>query len=827
MYLDYILLAIGGTLLLISILLGVILLLSRKKSREYRRVLHDETERIDVLETMRQSGTHSQLATYATETAATEETEAITQYQSKFVQQSTSSRIQDHTEPLLNAIQGLTGLRTEQSIGKGLDLTPLNGKYELLQEIHGGGMSRTFLARNMKLGNEWIIKFVDGEHAALANEADVLKKLNHTNLPQIIDIFQNRQGTFLVERYIEGYTLAQVLQQQQQIKEGQIRSWGIELAQVLNYLHNLDTPIIHCDLKPSNIMVTYDNHLVLIDFGIAKRQGTDDRAAGLTYRYAAPEQFQGALANSETAEERFGKLPVHHASWGIDPRTDLYSMGVILYELVMGNIPTLTTQRDIFRVASSGLADVIFKCLEIEPDRRYQSAKELAEALENLNKKQTAMARSLVMQRVASVCCGLALVSGVGTSASGAYINQMETRAVVTMAPSEAVVTEQQGVQILIQKETSNGKVEVLEPSKVQWSYSDDNIARLDGDRLVGLNVGETTLHGTYRNKDISLHVTVTEPIGEMVSVSLRYVEGTEVSVYAGNSVRDFVDGSLSTCSFVSPESMSADGDRLYISDSGVIRILEDREVSSLYLEPAFLTADHVRSWEGELYVLTGPWEGDDDTYYGFIRITDDGAEFLFYTEAAWSVIPDFAFSSDGTLWFIWQNLGDGTTSLNKLDSHTQEREWVTDLPEGTSAIAFDEADNIYFAVPEKGIILRMDKEDTEWAYFAGMENERNFIDGEVSNFYRPTSIAINEDSLYVLDFDTVRRVVISGEGARYTETLAGLPVENTNPDIVLGRGVETVLGASELARLAVDEDGRLLLGDPKNSVIYEIATLS
>ena len=823
MYLDYILFAIGGTLLLISILLGVVLLLSRKRSREYRRVLHDETERIDVLETMKQSGTCSRLTTYTTETAATEETEAITQYQSKFIQQSTSARIQDCTEPLLNSIQGPTGSRTEQSIGKGLDLSPLNGKYELLQEIPGGGMSRTFLVRNMKLGNEWIIKFVDGKHAALANEADILKKLNHTNLPQIIDIFQNRQGTFLVERYIEGYTLAQVLQQQQQIKEGQIRSWGIELAQVLNYLHNLETPIIHCDLKPSNIMVTYDNHLVLIDFGIAKRQGSDDRAAGLTYRYAAPEQFQGALAKSETAEERFGKLPVQQASWGIDPRTDIYSMGVILYELVMGNVPTLTTQRDIFRVASSGLADVISKCLEIEPSHRYQSAKDLAEALENLNKKQTAMARSLVMQRVASVCCGLALVSGVGTSASGAYINQVETRAIVTMAPSEAVVTEQQGVQILIQKETPNGKVEALEPSKVQWSYSDDNIARLDGDRLVGLNVGETTLHGTYRNKDISLHVTVTEPVGEMVSVSLRYVEGIEVSVYAGNGERDFVDGSLSTCSFVSPESMSADGDRLYISDSGVIRILENGEVSSLYLEPGFLTADRVRSWDGDLYVLTGPWETDDDTYYGFIRITDAGAEFLFYTEAAWSIIPDFAFSSDGTLWFIWQNLGDGTTSLNKLDVQTQEVDRIADLPDGTSSMVFDEADNIYFAVPEKGIILRLRQGDTEWTYFAGVEGERNFIDGEVANFYCPTSLAIENNSLYVLDFDTVRRVVIEGAGARYLETLAGLPVEDNNPEIVLGKGCDVVLGASELATLTINSDGKILLGDPKNSTIYGI----
>ena len=137
--------------------------------------------------------------------------------------------------------------------------------------------------------------------------------------------------------------------------------------------------------------------------------------------------------------------------------------------------------------------------------------------------------------------------------------------------------------------------------------------------------------------------------------------------------------------------------------------------------------------------------------------------------------------------------------------------------------MVFDEADNIYFAVPEKGIILRLGQGDTEWTYFAGVEGERNFIDGEVANFYCPTSLAIENNSLYVLDFDTVRRVVIEGAGARYVETLAGLPVEDTNPEIVLGKGCDVVLGASELATLTINSDGKILLGDPKNSTIYGI----
>lgn len=124
-----------------------------------------------------------------------------------------------------------------------------------------------------------------------------------------------------------------------EISEGLICDWALQLAQVLNYLHNLETPIIPCDLKPSNIMVTHDNRLVLIDFGISKRQGIDERSIGLTYRYAAPEQFKPSTARSERVQTRFGVLPPEHGSRQIDPRTDFYSTGVILYELAVGDTP--------------------------------------------------------------------------------------------------------------------------------------------------------------------------------------------------------------------------------------------------------------------------------------------------------------------------------------------------------------------------------------------------------------------------------------------------------------------------------------------------------
>ena len=801
MYIDHILLASGGGFFIIASGLAIFLFFSRGREREYRRFLHQETERSDVVATMRQ--TYGVPAHGTAETHLDSETGAMTV-------------IPEHKEGEIAQVH----LGDDGTV---LDISPLQEKYELIREIHGGGMSRTFLARHRKLGSEWIVKFVDGKYAALADEADVLKSLNHISLPQIVDIFQTQQGTFLVERYIEGYTLEEVLAQKQQVKERLIYRWGIELAQVLNYLHHLDTPIIHCDLKPWNIIVTYDDRLVLIDFGIAKRQGISRRAVGLSQRYAAPEQFQGVLAGCDMALRRFGELPPAQAFWEIDERTDLYGMGVILFELVVGQFPTLGFQDRLRQCASNGLSKVISMCLQVDPSERYQSAKELEHALEGLVQKQTAMVRSLVLRRVALLCCILTLLAGLGATASGAYINQIETQAILTMSPGDAVVTEQQSIQLLIQKEMPNGRRDILEPQQVQWSASDNSVARLEGNRLVGVNAGETTLQGTYRNKEISLHITVKKAADELTDVSLRYVDGVTVEVCVGDGVRELADGAAAACSFVAPAGLSAEDGRLYIADSGSLRVLADGTISTMSLEPSFLTVDRVRSQNSVQYLLTGPWEDGDDSYYGFLRIADGAGEFLFYTEAAWSVIPDFALDANGTLWFIWQNLGTGTTALHTMDVDTQEVSWVADLPASTESIAIDGAGTVYLAVPEEGVILRLDSGEQTWRYFAGVKGERNMIDGGVSNFYRPTSLAVNGAWLYVLDFDTVRRVSLAGEDIGFTETLAGVPVEDTDPRVALGAGSKAIFASSEEASLETDESGMIFLSDPKNSVIYRI----
>ena len=144
-------------------------------------------------------------------------------------------------------------------------------------------------------------------------------------------------------------------------------------------------------------------------------------------------------------------------------------------------------------------------------------------------------------------------------------------------------------------------------------------------------------------------------------------------------------------------------------------------------------------------------------------------------------------------------------------------------LPDGTREMAFDKDDTLYMSVPEEGAIIRVGSGAEKWTYFAGVKGKRNFIDGVIPNFYRPTSLVVKDNALYVLDFDTVRKITVEGEGAMFTETLAGVPTEDTNPEVKLGPGSETVFPANELASLVMGKDGKPLLSDSKNSIIYQM----
>jgi len=255
----------------------------------------------------------------------------------------------------------------------------VDGKYKILNKVGQGGMSVVYLAMNEKANKQWAVKEVrkDGIRdfevvkQGLVAETDILKKLNHPNLPSIIDVIDTDESFIIIMDYIQGNSLNKALEEFGAQSQENVIIWAKQLCDVLNYLHTRTPAIIYRDMKPANVMLKPDGNVTLIDFGTAreyKEKNLADTTCLGTVGYAAPEQFGG-----------MGQT---------DARTDIYCLGATLYHLVTGMNPCeppyeIKPIRDINPSLSAGLEKIILKCTQRDPNDRYQSAAELMFALEH------------------------------------------------------------------------------------------------------------------------------------------------------------------------------------------------------------------------------------------------------------------------------------------------------------------------------------------------------------------------------------------------------------------------------------------------------------
>ena len=255
----------------------------------------------------------------------------------------------------------------------------VDGKYKILNKVGQGGMSVVYLAMNEKANKQWAIKEVrkdgvldfEAVKQGLVAETDILKKLNHPNLPSIIDVIDQEDSFIIIMDYIQGNSLAKALNEYGALPQDKVIEWAKQLCDVLGYLHSRKPPIIYRDMKPANVMLKPDGNITLVDFGTArefKERNLADTTCLGTIGYAAPEQFGG-----------MGQT---------DGRTDIYCLGATLYHLVTGMNPCeppyeIKPIREINPALSGGLEKIILKCTQRDPNDRYQSAEELMYALEH------------------------------------------------------------------------------------------------------------------------------------------------------------------------------------------------------------------------------------------------------------------------------------------------------------------------------------------------------------------------------------------------------------------------------------------------------------
>ncbi|MEW4490596.1 serine/threonine-protein kinase [Thalassoglobus sp. JC818] len=275
------------------------------------------------------------------------------------------------------------------------------GSYVLEAELGRGGMGVVYRARHQTLDSHFALKMVrscefasDEEVRRFFREARAASRLRHSNIVSVHDAGEHEGIPFLVMAYISECTLAD------RIKEGEISldestAMLIQIARAVGYLHRQD--VIHRDLKPSNILIDDDGNAFVTDFGLAKVFELDDEqtmsgAILGTPAYMSPEQAWGKV-NSVTF------------------RSDIYSLGAILYELSTGQPPFSESVPldQILRLRDSEpkhpqkinpaiprpLAQICMRCLEKKPENRYGSADELADDLERFLNQEPIVLKSM------------------------------------------------------------------------------------------------------------------------------------------------------------------------------------------------------------------------------------------------------------------------------------------------------------------------------------------------------------------------------------------------------------------------------------------------
>lgn len=306
----------------------------------------------------------------------------------------------------------------------------VDGSWEVIKQIGQGGSGTVYLVRDIELNRLLALKEVpvrntdQGKRQAKAVVAEVslLKSLSHPSIPRILKMTHDEHSILIIMDYIEGYSLRSLIAKKNYIEEALIVKWGLALCDTLKYLHNRNPKVIYRDLKPHNVMLSNENHLFLMDFGISREVGPDfdyskeDRVG--TKGYAAPEM------RAKNA-------------W-FDERSDIYALGRTLYFLATRNSPSLEKlpngqelpilpirQYDASR--SVGLEKIIEKATAYKPTDRYQSVEEMIYDLKNIDKMSEGYIRKIKRRATTIYSLFGTLILGLFLLGSGALYSQMAT----------------------------------------------------------------------------------------------------------------------------------------------------------------------------------------------------------------------------------------------------------------------------------------------------------------------------------------------------------------------------------------------------------------
>jgi serine/threonine protein kinase/ABC-type branched-subunit amino acid transport system substrate-binding protein len=260
-------------------------------------------------------------------------------------------------------------------------------RYCIIEMIGKGGFGAVYKATDERFQSKRIVALKEMSDAQLStsekakalqdfrNEANLLVELNHPNLPNVSDFFEEGGKAYLVMEFIEGKTLEKIQEEQNgPLNERLVMGWALQLCTVLDYLHTQSPPIIFRDLKPANVMVTSRGEIKLIDFGIARI-------------------FKAAAKKDTTLLGSQGYAPLEQYGRGqSDARSDIYALGATLYDLLTREQPLDSPVRQVnpslfhnpsqFNPKISPAVEaIILKAMALKPEDRYQTAADMRQAI--------------------------------------------------------------------------------------------------------------------------------------------------------------------------------------------------------------------------------------------------------------------------------------------------------------------------------------------------------------------------------------------------------------------------------------------------------------
>jgi serine/threonine protein kinase/Flp pilus assembly protein TadD len=286
-----------------------------------------------------------------------------------------------------SALHTMTAETAKEELATG---STFAGRYQIIEELGRGGMGRVYKALDTEVNEKIALKLIKPEVAVdgktidrFRNELKLARKVRHKNVCQMYDLNRDRGNYFITMEYVSGDDLKGLIRKMSSFSAGQAVSIGRQVCEGLAEAHRQG--VVHRDLKPQNIMIDQEGVARIMDFGIARSvRGKGLTGAGVmigTPDYMSPEQVEGK---------------------DTDQRSDIYSLGVILYEMVTGRLPfegetpfvvgvkhksePPRNPKELNAQLPDDLCRAVLKCLEKDREKRYQSAGELGADLLNIEK---------------------------------------------------------------------------------------------------------------------------------------------------------------------------------------------------------------------------------------------------------------------------------------------------------------------------------------------------------------------------------------------------------------------------------------------------------